>query len=141
MLSYGRTILAIGALLALAVLASRFGQGERLPPAEQLSEAAHLSALLLMLAAAVGAAAMATVQFWKLLFRPRAEFHAKELRAFFGERVLGLLAKRSASGTRSVSQTLAQVLDNPTEVVMGQVRAVAEFALARPTATERQVFS
>src|SRR6266571_1737208 len=113
------------------------------PPSAQLRGAASVAGFLLLIAAGAGLAAMATVQFWKVLFQPRAAFHAIELESIFGEstdQVFGLAApiqKGDNLPRPGESEALNHLLDNPTEVVMGQLRSVADYILLRPEGYER----
>jgi len=97
-----------------------------IPPAAQLRDAASVAGFLLLIAAGAGVAAMATVQFWKVLFLPRASFHAIELKSLFRGstvQVLGLaaptlkdpdLARSDADLARSrTPKALSHLLDNP----------------------------
>lgn len=114
-----------------------------IPPVAQLRSAASVAGFLLLIAAAAGIAAMAMVQFWKLLFLPRSAFHAIELRSLFGEtmvQVLGLAAPAPHPAWPRTPDALHYLLDNPTEVVMGQLRSAADFILLRPEGFESALF-
>lgn len=130
-------------------------------PEHQLREAASVSGFLLLISLSAGIAAMATVQFWKVLFRPRAAFHSAALSVRFGDhvgQVLGLegpsafdvpvaaspttpmsSARRPptvVTGSVSSETRYRDLLDNPTELVMGQIRSAADYILLRPTGYE-----
>jgi hypothetical protein len=113
-----------------------------IPPAAQLRDAASVAWFLLGIAAGAGVAAMATVQFWKVLFLPRAAFHDVELKSFFCEstfQVLGLAGptpKDAAPAPPPAPKAVEHLLDNPTEVVMGQLRSSADYILLRPQGFE-----
>jgi hypothetical protein len=113
-------------------------------PLDQLRTAASFLGFLVAIAIGSGIAAMATVQFWKVLFLPRSSFHEYELRALFGEEAFDLLAL-VAPGTKgelyySNRGQMTSLLDNPTEIVMGQLRSVADYVLIRPDGFERVLF-
>ena len=127
-------------LIALAVIVAGLllwlFRPASMPPEVQLRSAASVAGFLLLMAAA-GVAAMATVQFWKVLFLPRAAFHATELESLFGKRtvdqVLGLAASTDGlSPSDHKPMGLNHLLDNPTEVVMGQLRSAADYIMLRP---------
>jgi hypothetical protein len=129
--------------LILAGLLSWTLRPAGIPPGDQLRSAASVAGFLILMAACAGIAAMATVQFWKALFRPRAAFHAAELDSYFGEhtyQVLGLAAPTRPETGSTVAPALAKrsayLLDNPTEIVMGQVRSAADYILLRPAGFE-----
>ena len=116
-----------------------------IPPSQQLRDAASVAGYLLLLAAAAGVASMATVQVWKVLLRPRAVFHAAELDSVFAphtDAVLGLAspARGPDSPRPEKAEGLAtrrhELLDHPTEVVMGQLRSAAEYIMLRPEGFE-----
>ncbi len=117
-----------------------------LPSVAQLLEAASVAGYLLLIAAGAGVAAMATVQVWKALFLPRAAFHAGELELLFGEtlsQVFGLATPtpddtkyKPESGQSRKPKSLEHLLDNPTEIVMGQIRSAADYIMLRPKGFE-----
>ena len=133
--------LALASIVALYVQAWLFSSPD-LPPPVQFSGAAAIAGYLLLIAAATGIASMATVQFWKYLFFPRAAFHARELRAFlgggsgsdgFGGDLMPFLG---LAGTEQEHEKydprVRSVLDAPTEVLMGQLRSAADYIMLRP---------
>jgi len=147
----------VALVLIVILLSFWLLQPAAIPPAEQLRDAASIAAFLLLIAASAGVAAMITVQFWKVLFLPRAAFHATELQSLFGTsmvQVLGLapptasciegtspprtsLGKSRAShSSPGQPKMLRHLLDNPTEVVMGQLRSAADYIILRPTGFE-----
>jgi len=119
---------------------------------ERFHEAASVAGFLLAIASGAGVAAMATVQFWKILFFPRSVFHSIRLRSIFGDsmaQVLGLGAPRLSESSydeqfpsrRPVEfRNLKYLLDNPTEVVMGQLRSAADYVVLRPYGFEDALF-
>ena len=109
------------------------------PRADQIGSAAAFAGRLVLLAVFVGVAAMASVQFWKAVFHPRGAFHAAQLDKLFGDdtdRILGVEAPKSVRESRAeIHPGLVRrryLLDNPTEVVMGQIRSTADYILLRP---------
>jgi hypothetical protein len=118
----------------------------KLPPVDQLRIAASVAWFLLVIAASAGVAAMATIQFWKALFQPRSAFHSSELEALFGEslgQVFGLAGptlNNLKTDSASKPARLDYLLDNPTEVVMGQLRSTADYILLRPKGFEEALF-
>ena len=125
-------------------------------PEVQLRAAASVAGFLLLIAAGAGVAAMATVQFWKVLFLPRGTFHAGELDSVFGKsmnQVLGLAGPTQNESTSDYSDSLHKysdslrkqeslnyLLDNPTEVLMGQIRSGADYILLRPEGFEDALY-
>jgi hypothetical protein len=111
-----------------------------IPTTAQLSGAVSVAGSLLLIAAAAGVASMATVQFWKVLFQPRSAFNAMRLQSYFGEnaaQILGVAApelvyRRSLMRNHSLPKAVDELLDNPTEVVMGQIRSAADYIMLRP---------
>jgi hypothetical protein len=139
-----QSFMALLALLAtIASLLFWLSRRVDLPRVDQLRGAASIAGFLLVIAATAGVAAMATVQFWKALFQPRSAFHSSELEALFGEslvQVLGLAgpaANNLESGPSSRPDALNHLLDNPTEIVMGQLRSTADYILLRPKGFEK----
>jgi len=131
-------------VVVIALLVWLF-QPAGIPPATQLREAASVAGFLLLIAAGAGVAAMATVQFWKLLFLPRAAFHAAELKSLFGTnvgQVLGLAAPtpEDAAPSPHEPKEFAHLLDTPTEVLMGQLRSTADYILLRPEGFENALY-
>jgi hypothetical protein len=144
--------------VAFAAVTAWFLKPSDLPLPEQIREAGRTAAYLLLLSACTGVAAMATVQFWKVAFRPRAAFHARYLDHEFGGDlpvILGMPAPppatnaaaarapdRPAAGAAPTAATTssswlqervpAEILDAPIEILMGQVRAGAEYLMVRP---------
>lgn len=137
-----RQITALLGFVSVVWLVLLFVREAHIPRADQIGGAAAFAGRLVLLAACVGVAAMATVQFWKVLFHPRADFHAEELRAIFGDRadqILGLAAPdaKDSDGQENSEWPVkppspSPLLDTPTEVVMGQIRSTADYILLRP---------
>jgi hypothetical protein len=116
------------------------------PTEIQLRGASSIAVSLLVLAVCTGIAAMATVQVWKLALKPRAAFHATQLEFQFADQlgpILGLArppvpASESLSAEpRAQRSRFEGLLDNPTELVMGQVRSAAEYIMIRPNGYEK----
>jgi hypothetical protein len=135
-------ILPVGGLLAV-IMAAWFGDAG-MPRSDQLRSTAAAAGYLLLVAACAGVAAMASVQFWKLLFRPRSAFHFVELDKAFGKyvnHVLGLAPPDAKTPSESADESdRGRLLDNPTEVVMGQVRAGADYLLVNPAGFHDAVY-
>jgi len=116
------------------------------PPVAELRDAASIAGFLMALAAASGVAAMATVQFWKIAFHARYAFHHAQLQRIFGSSLGEALGFERPSGKgnsvpyRHQSVSLLEFLDNPTEVVMGQLRSVAEYVMLRPEGYEGTLY-
>jgi len=109
-------------------------------PAVQFHDAASVAGFLLLIAAGAGVAAMATVQFWKVLFLPRSIFHAAALRSIFGKSVMQVLGVGAPGYSDRPQRDLKYFLDNPTEVVMGQLRSAADYVMLRPNGFEEALF-
>jgi hypothetical protein len=134
-------ILPVGGLAA--ILATAWFRSESMPTSQQLRSTAEAAGYLLLVAACSGVAAMASVQFWKLLFRPRSAFHARALEDAFGkqvDQVLGVAPPDLTDKAPSVTQPdRGRLLDNPTEVVLGQVRSSADYLLLNPKGFENAI--
>lgn len=119
------------------------------PPAEQFKSTAQLAGFLLLIAIGNGIASMATVQFWKVVFRPRSRFHLLELQAHFPDSLRKMLGAEPYSGPpppfaddyfRYEFGYFSDLLNSPTEVVMGQLRASADHILLHPEGNDFAIF-
>lgn len=99
---------------------------------ETLAQSARVVADLVLLAAVAGVGSMATVQFWKLLFRPRAAFHRAQIQLAFGEHTDDLLRLAGPGFTGSSRAVYTDLLNSPSEILMGQLGSAAEYAMLNP---------
>jgi hypothetical protein len=143
---YAQVLAAVLLISAIVTGIKWFLRPAEAPAVAQLGGAASVAGYLLVIAVGAGIAAMATVQFWKVVFRPRGAFHRQQLeREFRGSlaQVLGVGAPqgppRSPEGPfdgRPTVDPIDELLENPTEVVMGQLRSAADYILVRPEGFE-----
>lgn len=135
----GPVIIAIQSVFLTAIVAALVAwviwQPE-IPKATQLAEATRVATNLVLLAMLTGVGGMATVQFWKVLFRARGAFHRRELERYFGDDAAHLLDELGEDATSKdgtlFRPDLNEVLDSPTEILLAQISALAEHLMLHP---------